>query len=203
VAPVSTQIEEAAELAARGLELYGQGRSEEAAAAWRRALELDPSQDEARDYLRSAGFDDGAVPPAPPREVEAPAGSSPEALLAEVAELLARGQGREALGLLLAIAGDDEGLEVQATVDLLRAHLFAKHLAAADGGAAVPTVRVDSGELLRFNLSRDAGFVLSLVDGVTATRDLIALSGMDPFDALDALVGLEAGGLVEWIEVEA
>ncbi|MDX1648485.1 MAG: hypothetical protein R3263_01400 [Myxococcota bacterium] len=205
MAPASGEIEEAARAeTARGLELYGQGRPEEAAAAWRRALELDPAQEEARDYLRTAGFDEEG-----PATARAPAPDSgggdgdAAALLGEAAELVARGDGREALGLLLAIAGDDEGLEVQATVEMLRAHLFARHLVITDEGRAVPAVRLEEGELLRFNLSRDAGFLLSLVDGATSTRDLIAVSGMDPFDALDDLVRLGESGVIEWLEVDA
>ena len=194
------QQQQAAELAARGLELYGQGRSAEAATAWRKALALDPEQAEARDYLRSAGFDPD-LPPDAARE-PAPSAPVPDALLREAAELVERGDGREALGLLLAIAGDDGGLEVQAMVELLRAHLFVRHLDATDHGGAVPALRVDSEELLRFNLSRDAGFLLSLVDGATPTRDLVTVSGMDPFAALDALVRLEEGGLLEWLEVD-
>ena len=201
MAPASGEIEEAARAeTARGLELYGQGRPEEAAAAWRRALELDPAQEEARDYLRTAGFDEERAATTP-----AAGGGDGDAaaLLGEAAELVARGDGREALGLLLAIAGDDEGLEVQATVEMLRAHLFARHLVITDEGRAVPAVRLEEGELLRFNLSRDAGFLLSLVDGATSTRDLIAVSGMDPFDALDDLVRLGESGVIEWLEVDA
>lgn len=205
MASESPETEEALRETARGLELYGQGRAEEAAAAWRRALALDPSQEEARDYLRTAGFGEGAAPGAPTPPPPAPADEGPDtaALLREAAELVARGDGREALGLLLAIAGDDDGLEVQATVEMLRAHLFGRHLAATGGGRAVPAVRLDHAELLRFNLSRDAGFLLSLVDGTTSTRDLLAVSGMDPFDALASLVRLEEGGVLEWIEVDA
>jgi len=195
------QKEEAAQLAARGLELYGQGRSEEAAASWRRALALDPEQADARDYLRTAGQEEAGASPEGVEEA-APAPPASEALLREASELVARGDGREALGLLLAIAGDDEGLEVQAMVELLRAHLFERYLERTREGQAVPSVRVEAGELLRFNLSRDAGFVLSLVDGATAVRDLLAVSGMDAFEALQALVRLEEGGLVAW-EAEA
>lgn len=202
MAAAPTPSEEAARLAARGLELYGQGRSEEAAAAWRRALELEPGQEEARDYLRTAGFQD-EVPPAAGKPPAGSGAPDAEALLREAAELVSRGHGREALGLLLAIAGDDEGLELQATVELLRAHLYARQLAALSEGRAVPALKVGPGELLRFNLSRDTGFVLSLVDGTTPARDLIAVSGMDPFDVLDALAGLRDGGLVEWAEVDA
>lgn len=195
-----TPQDEAARLAAHGLDLYGQGRTEEAAAAWRRALELDPGQAEAHDYLRTAGLESTPPPPRPAAPAEEAAAAA--SLLREATDLVARGDGREALGLLLAIAGDDEGLEVQSMVDLLRAHLYAKHLERTGAGRAVPAVRVAPSELLNFNLSRDAGFLISLVDGATPTRDLIAVSGMDPFDALDTLVRMEEGGLVEWLEVD-
>jgi hypothetical protein len=61
----------------------------------------------------------------------------------------------------------------------------------------VPRLRLGSQEILRFNLPADAGFLLSMVDGATPAADLVALSGMDPFDALRALQRLLEAGILE------
>ena len=47
--------ERVARLLAEGLEHFGQDRVERAIACWQNVLELDPAQQQARDYLESAG----------------------------------------------------------------------------------------------------------------------------------------------------
>ena len=51
--------------------------------------------------------------------------------------------------------------------------------------------------MLRFNLPANAGFVLSMIDGHTNVSDLLALTGMDPFDALHVFTRLVDAGIVE------
>jgi hypothetical protein len=90
-----------------------------------------------------------------------------------------------------------EDLDVQAMLELVRAHLYAKYREHTRQGAGRPRVRVGSDQLLRFNLPPDAGFVLSLVDGHTRVDELVTVSGMDPFDVLHLLGRLETAGIVE------
>jgi hypothetical protein len=50
---------------------------------------------------------------------------------------------------------------------------------------------------MRFNLPANAGFVLSMVDGRTSVNEILALSGMDPFDAVRVVSKLLGAGIVE------
>jgi len=186
-----TDLEERiARLVAEGLELFGEDRIDQAAACWREALALDPAQREARDYLESAGF---AAPP-----TGGPAPDATRELLSEAFARAAAGEADEAFPLLRTAAEATPGdLELQAGLELVRGHLYARYRERTQGGACRPRVRVGSDQLMQFNLPPDAGFVLSMVDGHTRVDELVTVSGMDPFDALHLLCRLECAGIVE------
>jgi tetratricopeptide (TPR) repeat protein len=171
-------------LMARGLDLYALGQVDEATACWRRVLALDPAHAEARDYLQSAGA-----------EPDAGGGG---ALRAEAVALLRAGRLQEGLDLLLPLAErDPANLELQALVELARAALVRVYRARVGSGDRAPRVRIAPEEVLKFNLPAAAGFLLSMIDGGTRVDELLALSGMDPFDALRALSSLLDAGIVE------
>jgi tetratricopeptide (TPR) repeat protein len=176
--------ERVARLLAEGLEHFGQDRVDRAIACWQRVLELEPAQQEARDYLESAGVSLAAV------------GDGRARLAAALARADA-GATEEALALLVeATAGAPDDLEAQAALDLVRAELYLRQrrrLAAA----ARPRLRVDPEQLMRLDLAPEAGFLLSLLDGRTRIEELVTVSGLDPFDVLQLLARLEADGIVE------
>lgn len=179
-------------LMAEGLDAYGSDRVERAVECWRTVLRLDPGHEDARDFLRSAGFDDGPA--------ERPMGGAPpvDALVLEALELFREGAPEAALELIESLQkGRDVDLRVQGYVALIRSHLHERYLERLRGGDAVPRLAVGPDELLRFNLPSNAGFVLSMLDGATSVNDLVALSGMDPFDVLHTLHRLGEAGIVE------
>ena len=176
--------ESVARLLAEGLEHFGRDRVDRAIACWRQVLELDPTQQEARDYLESAGVSPAA------------AGES----RARLAAALARADGgepEEALRLLReATAGAPDDLEAQAAFDLVRATLhlgYRRRMAES----ARPRLCVEPEQLMRLDLAPEAGFLLSLVDGRTRIEELMTVSGLDPFDVLHLLARLESAGVVE------
>ncbi len=178
-----------ARLMAQGLDHYGQDRVEQAVECWRRVLALEPGHAEARDYLRTAGFEEDAR--------QAPVSTDPS-WLDEARALFRQGRGRDALELLGALAADrPDDLELQGHLELMRTHLFRDSRQRLAGGRAVPRLRLGADQLLKYNLPASAGFLLSMVDGVTPVDDLLALSGMDPFEALQVLDRLLDAGIVE------
>lgn len=178
-------------LMARGLDLYALGQIEEATACWRRVLSLDPRHAEARDYLQAAGGDAEAPAPAP-RPVPS------VGLLVEAVGLLRDGGLQEALGLLETLVRSDPGnLEAQALLELARGSLLRVYRARVGSSDGVPRVRIPTAEIMKYNLPAAAGFLLSAIDGRISVDELIAVSGMDPFDALRALANLLDAGIVE------
>lgn len=174
-------------LMARGLDLYGLGQVREATDCWRRVLALDPGHAEARDFLQTAAG-----------EVEAPAPTAGDAVLEEAVGLLRRGELAEGLDLLESLVGQEPGrLEVQAFVELARAALLRVYRQNVGNGGRVPRVRIPPDQVMKYNLPASAGFLLSLIDGRTSVDELLALSGMDPFDVLRGVSNLLDAGIVE------
>jgi tetratricopeptide (TPR) repeat protein len=175
--------ERTARLLAEGLELFGRDRVEEAIARWREVLKIDPAHREARDYLESAGV--------------SPAGEGERALAARGLALAEQGDPEQALAVLAgATQRAPQDLEAQAAFDLLRAHLYAKDRARLGAGGK-PRLKVAPDQLLRFDLPPEAGFLLSMLDGRTPVDELLAVSGLDAFEAVHLLVRLESAGIVE------
>jgi len=186
--------QEIARLMAEGLDAYGQDQVERAVACWREVLVRNPDHQVARDYLEAAGHGEASAESSPGEVPELDLGPPLATLVSEALEQLSAGQWAEALQLLEAAAPDD--LEAQATLDLLRTHLYERYRQRTGHGAGVPGVRLSPDEILAFNLPPNAGFLLSMVDGNTTADDLVALSGMDPFDALHVLTKLVDAGIV-------
>lgn len=186
---VADRGDEIGRLMARGLDLYALGQVEEATACWRRVLAIDPSHGEARDYLQAAGAD---AEPAAPRPAPRSGG-----MLAEALVLLRAGDVPEALALLETLARHEPtDLEVQGFLDLARAAALRLYRSRVGSGEGVPKVKISPAEVMKFNLPSAAGFLLSMIDGHISVDELLAVSGMDPFEALRALSNLLDAGIV-------
>jgi tetratricopeptide (TPR) repeat protein len=180
-------------LMARGLDLYALGQVEEATACWRQVLARDPAHAEARDYLQAAAGDGEAGALRPGAAAAEPAG-----LVAEAVALLRGGDLQEGLDLLETMAArEPANLEVQAYLELARSSLLRRYRARVGTGQAAPRVRIPPAEVMKYNLPAAAGFLLSLIDGRLSVDELLAVSGMDPFEALRALSNLLDAGIVE------
>lgn len=186
---VGDRGDEIGRLMARGLDLYALGQVEEATACWRRVLAIDPSHGEARDYLQAAGSDPDAAAARPaPRTSGA---------LAEALVLLRAGDVTEALALLETLARHEPAnLEVQGFLELARGEALRHYRKRVGSGESVPRLRIAPAEVLRYNLPAAAGFLLSMIDGRICVDELLAVSGMDPFEALRALSNLLDAGIV-------
>lgn len=171
-----------------GLELYGAGDVAQAFLLWSEALELDPTNEEALDYIRDAD------------RREKPRGEgAPSASLVADARRLVRSDGPGASLEFLMAAGPSGDLEAESMIELLRAdlfQLFRTEIGSLDG---VPRLAPDaSKDLHQRNLPPSAAFMLSMIDGQTPLCDLLSLSGMDRFDAMRTLYQMRQAEIVEW-----
>lgn len=183
--------DEISRLMARGLDLYALGQIEEATACWRQVLALDPGHAEARDFLQAASGD--GEPPAPRARPGRDGG-----LVSDAVRLLRDGRFQEGLDLLEShTRGEPGNLEAQAFLELARGSLLRVYRARVGSGEGVPRLRISTAEVMKYNLPAAAGFLLSAIDGAISVDELIAVSGMDPFDALRALANLLEAGIVE------
>ena len=185
--------EQVERLLQEGLDLYGLDETSEAIIRWERVLDLDPQNAEALDYVRTA---DRRKVPRPPKQ-----GRSARVVAAALQEcraLMGGGDYKGALELLRSIKGPESvSIEFEATVELVRSLLFRSYSERIGDLDSVPVIKSESGALSKFNLPTDAGFLLSVVDGMTTVADLISVSGMDTFEALYILGSLMDAGIVE------
>lgn len=176
-----------------GLDLYGMDEVSSAIMAWEQVLEIDPSNQEAIDYIRTA---DRRTTPRPPKKDKLAAAES--AVLRETHQLMRAGDFAAALDLLRSASGPGfSSIQFEATIDLLRSRLFQIHRDRIGDLASTPKVVSDGESLTKFNLPTDAGFLLSMVDGMTTVEDLISVAGMDAFEALHMLCAMLDVGIVE------
>ena len=179
--------EKVATLLQQGLECYGTGDVARAFMLWNEALELDPGNEEALDYMRDAdrrakprGAGDGVV------------------AIVEDARRLAHTENEEAALELLTSIPAGGPLETEAMIELLRARLFRRYQSEVGDLTRVPRVAGEGGDLQARNLPPSAGFLLSMVDGATPLADLMSVSGMDRFEALRSIHRMHEAGILEW-----
>lgn len=179
-----------ASLLQQGLELYGTGEIARAFLLWREALTLDPSNEEALDYMRDADRR------SKPRGGHAALGARS---LIDDARRLLRSQDEEAALELLSSMPTAGALEHEAMIELLRARLFKRYRSELADLSQVPRLVADETKNLKSrNLPASVGFLLSMVDGATSLSDLVSVSGMDRFEALRSFYQMHQAGIVTW-----
>jgi hypothetical protein len=174
----------------QGLEFYGTGDVARAFLLWTEALELDPGNEEALDYMRDA--DRRAKPRGGGSEIR---GSS----LVDDARRLLHAENEDAALELLTRSPANRTFEAEAMIELVRASLFQRYRADLGDLAQVPRIVQQPGsDLTSRNLPASAGFLLSMIDGATPLSDLMSLSGMDRFEAMRSVCRMRDAGILEW-----
>lgn len=180
------------ELMSQGLDLYGMDQTERAVSCWLQVLALDPEHPEAKDFLRTAGYEG---PELGPEEQE---DDQPTSLMDEALSAFRTGDVVDALVLLEILARENpDDLRVQGYIELARSHLVGVYRDRVGDGRTVLRVRMTPEEIARINLPADGGLVLSHVDGRANVKQILSDSGMDPFELLRVLSHLLDSGILE------
>ncbi len=183
-----------------GLDRFGTGDVSEAIACWDEVLAIDPQNAKALDYLEAARGDGETHPSDAGRGDAGNQGPEREVtrLLEEAQNLLGNDDLEGALSVFRAAANrDPDRIEIESYVDMVRGRLVQRYRDRVGDTGAAPRMVIDPSEVTGFDLPADVGFMLSLVDGKTSIDELIALSGMDAFEALRILNELMAAGIAE------
>ena len=180
--------ERVAGLLQQGLESYGTGDVARAFLLWNEALELDPGNEEALDYMRDADR----------RSKPRGDASGGAVSIVEDARRLAHTENEDAALELLSSMSSGGALEAEAMVELLRARLFRRYGRELGDLSRIPRVSGEGGDFQGRNLPPSAGFLLSMVDGMTPLSDLLSVSGMDRFEALRSIHRMHEAGILEW-----
>ncbi len=193
-------------LLAQGLDHMAAGERNQAVECWLQVLAIAPNHEAALDYLAQMGEsptpalavqDDGPDSDAAGPGCQPPAELDAEELREEALELLSGGLVDDAYQLLTTTSMDVASeLESLALIELLRTHLVDDVIMRVGSVSSVPIVEVAGEELMKFNLPPGAGFLISRIDGQTPVEDLVAVSGMDPFETYHTLGRLLESGIV-------
>ncbi len=188
------RTEEIARLLQQGLDAYGESDVPVAIKAWREVLALDPDNADAIDFITTA---DRRSCPRDEDGDKDRVSAVQEDVVAEARRLIGEGQFEESLELLRRAAEAGEfRLELEATIELVRSNLYAVYRKSIGDLTRIPVLVAKPNEITKFNLPPDAGFLLSLVDGVTDFESLVTVSGMDTFEALRTTKNLIDVGIV-------
>lgn len=201
------QTDKVAQWMAEGLALFATGDRAGAAACWKKVLEVEPDHQVARDYLGTIGGGEVAPGPTTTEEIvehgvvdaaEANLGGDLAGEIREEAMDLAQGgMIDEAYDLMTStISEGPSDPDSLALLELLRMHLHEDVLRRLGSSASVPVVEMSPEDLMKFNLPAGAGFLISRIDGATSVDDLVAVSGMDPFETMHTLGRLLDAGIV-------
>ncbi len=186
--------DEIALLLRKGLDAYGDNDVSGAIAAWRGVLALEPENADALDFIETA---DCRKQPRPDDSKGGRAAAAQHRVVMEARRLIAEERFEESFELLQRAAEAGEfNLDLEATVELVRANLFKIYRDSVGDVKGIPTLAADRDAITKFNLPSDAGFLLSLVDGVMDLESLMTVSGMDAFEALRTTKNLIDVGIV-------
>lgn len=90
---------------------------------------------------------------------------------------------------------DPDRIELEGYVDMVRTKLLKSYRDRVGDVTRVPRLLREVRAIDDVNLTAEAGFLLSLVDGATSVEEILSLSGMDAFDAYRILNRLLDAGI--------
>ncbi len=177
-----------------GLELYGLGKTEEAIAVWRKVLEIEPNNQKAVDYIESAGFS---------RQSEIAVDMHPKDAefinINYIRDLLKARRFELAYEFLehLAQKGTTFNKQLVAYLFMVKAQLIRGYYEELDGFKKVPKLNISSHDIVKYNLGKADGYIVSRVDGYSTAEEVIQMcSGIDRFDAMKRLSKLARLGVI-------
>ncbi len=186
-----------------GLKAYGNSDSDTAARCWRRVLELQPTNAQAKDFLITAGFElSGATAQAASAAQDAQQGSGPRGeLRARVETLLQERKLEQALDELdRSRTRFPDDPSISRSIRLLRDRLvleYGKRLGKLDD---VPCLAVSREAIARARPASEELALVKLVDGIASLGDIVRGSQFGRFETYRAFVRFVERG---WIQLRA
>ncbi len=111
-----------------------------------------------------------------------------EILLQDAQEAMQEKNLEGALDLLReATTLDPDRIELEGYVDMVRTKLLKSYRERIGDVESTPRLLCEIQSISNLELTAEAGFLLSLIDGATTVDQILSLSGMDAFDAFRIL----------------
>lgn len=184
-----TDTQKAEKLIEEGLTFYGFGKTAEAVLKWKEVLAIVPGHSLAIEYLGIAGEIIGKASPAGPGKAQSP--------MDKAISMIKEDRFEEAHAAFEEVVKADSDNPDSYGYELLaRTQRLAKYRQAIGDMKKTPQIAMSMDKIKQTRLSKEAGFILSLVDGTIAYEDILALARMERLDAMGHLTKLIEMGII-------
>lgn len=201
-----------------GLKAYGSGQFRSAITTWERVLEIEPKNELAEEYIKLAKgslssapaeteekegaatetpAEPQASPPTAPQKEPIPAGEE-KPVHKRARKLLQEQAWPEAYVFIERAAKEDRQDKVIAGLSAIaRTHLYGRYYDRIGSMTKMPKLAVSIGDIKKLDLTKEDGYILSLIDGTLNFEDIFYLSRMDKFSVLAIFCRLLEESIIE------
>jgi len=191
----------------QGLYHYGHGETALALSLWKQALEIDPRNEVAREYLSiefGPSWDDKLKPKEKPGPRQAgtikPPAKPKKSHLADFdlgTQHLKGGRPESAFSIFSMLADKEpENTTYKSHLELSKNAAVKSFLKEIGAISEVPMLRAELSSITDLNLTEEQGFILSLINGETSFEDIVYLSPVAPFTTFSTLKRFFETGLI-------
>ncbi len=194
--------EEIDKLLQDGLTLYGYGKTEDAVTLWRKVLELSPRNQQALDYIESAGYAAEPQSVAAGTKEEVPKPELKEAEFVNInyiRDLLKSRRYELAYEFLERLSEKNYPSNKQITsyCALVKAQLIKLYNHELFGFKKIPKLNVNEQDLIKYNLDRTDGYIVSMIDGYSTAEEIFqTINTIDRFETMKRFYKLTKLGIV-------
>jgi tetratricopeptide (TPR) repeat protein len=193
--------EEIEKLLQDGLTLYGYGKTEDAVTIWRKVLELDPNNQQAIDYIGSAGFSTESPVISPP-SVEVPKSDFKSAEFVNmnyIRELLKSRRYELAYEFLERLYEKvyHSNKQLMAYLSIVKAQLIKLYYNELYSFKKIPKLNINEQDLIKYNLDKTDGYVVSMIDGYSTVEEIFqTINNIDRFETMRRFYKLTKLGII-------
>ena len=193
--------EEIEKLLQDGLSLYGYGKTEDAVTIWRKVLELDPANQQAIDYIESAGYSlESPAVVARPMEVPKTNAQDTEFInINYIRELLKSRRYELAYEFLERLSEKNypSNKQLIAYLAIVKAQLIKLYYGELYNLKKIPKLNIKEQDIIKYNLDKTDGYIVSMIDGYSTIEEIFQTIGtIDRFDAMKRFSRLTKLGVV-------
>ena len=184
-----------------GLSLYGYGKTEDAVTIWRKVLELDPANQQAIDYIESAGYslESPAVLTQP---IEVPKTNTQDTEFINInyiRELLKSRRYELAYEFLERLSEKNypSNKRLISYLAIVKAQLIKLYYSELYHFKKIPKLNIKEQDIIKYNLDKTDGYIVSMIDGYSTIDEIFqTISTIERFDAMKRFYRLTKLGVV-------
>jgi tetratricopeptide (TPR) repeat protein len=194
-------LEEIEKLLQDGLTLYGYGKIEDAVTLWKKVLELDPANQQAIDYIESAGYSTKKPAVADqPRETQTLDSKGTEFInINYIRDLLKSRRYELAYEFLERLSEKNypSNKQLIAYLAIVKAQLIKLYWSELYNFKKIPKLNINEQDIIKYNLDKTDGYIVSMIDGYSTVEEIFqTISNIDRFETIKRFYKLTKLGVV-------